>query len=91
MQATKSNSMDIEYLTYATTTEPGDGEWVVQGVYLLADSETVEVPDHNVLNPDEEMILLLLPTMNFQNKKWERATFATPNGVTAAVQFKISN
>jgi hypothetical protein len=91
MQVTKMNSMDIEYLTYATTAEPGDGEWVVQGVYLQADSETAEIAEPNVLNPGEELVLLLRPTMNFQNKKWERATFSTPNGVTGSVQFEVSN
>ena len=80
MQVTKSNSMDIEYLTYATTTEPGDGEWAVQGVYLLADSETAEVPERNVLNPDEEMILLLRPTMNFQNKGGSGRPSQRPTG-----------
>jgi hypothetical protein len=91
MQVTKSNTMDIEYLTFATTAEPADGEWVVQGVYLLADSETAEIAEPNVLNPGEEMVLLVRPTFNFQNKKWQRVSFATPNGVTGSVQFEVSN
>ena len=62
--------MDIEYLTYVTTTEPGDGEREVEDVYLLADDETAEIAEPNVLNPGEEMVLPVRATVNFQNKKW---------------------
>ena len=83
--------MDIKYLTYVTTPESGDGERVVEDVYLLADAETAEIAEPNVFNPGEEMVLPVRPTVNFQNKKWERVSFSTPNGVTASVQFEVTN
>jgi hypothetical protein len=91
MQVTKTGQLGIEYLEYTTAATPEIGEWSVQGVYLIADSEIAEIAEPNVLNPGEEMVLLVRPTLNFQNKKWERVSFSTPNGVTASVQFEISN
>lgn len=85
----KASGFDVEYLTYTTSASPSAGEWTVKGIYFDAATLTAEVIDPGTFNPGEEMIVRANPTTALVANTYDRATFATPNGVGAKVIFKV--
>ena len=85
-----SSSLDFAYLTYTENASPSANEWTVTGIYMDASALTAEVVDPMVLNPGEEMIVRANPSPSVVAGYYDRATFSTPNGVTAKVIFRVN-
>ena len=81
--------LTISYLTYTTSTTPSAGQWAVSGIYLDASALTAEISEIGNFNPGEEMIVLASTTQAIVANTYDRATFVTPNGVTAKVIFQV--
>lgn len=81
--------VSILYLDYTAGPSPGANQWTVKGIYLDAGSQTPEVVDPGVLDPGEEMVVLANPSPAVKGGTYNRATFATPNGVVASVIFAV--
>ena len=86
----ETTGFDVVYLTYTTNASPGVNEWTVSGIYLDASLLTPEIVDPDVLNPGEDMIIKANPSPAVTSGTYDRAVFATPNGVTTKVIFKLS-
>ena len=84
-----SSSLNFAYLAYTESASPAANEWTVSGIYRDASALLAEVVDPNVLNPGEEMIIRANPSPSVVAGRYERATFSTPNGVTAKVIFRV--
>ena len=84
-----SSSLSFAYLVYTEDASPAANEWTVSGVYRDASTLLAEVVDPNILNPGEEMIIRANPSPSVVAGYYERATFSTPNGVTAKVVFRV--
>jgi hypothetical protein len=62
----------------------GDNQWAVDGFWMA--SGQPEVFDPKILNPDEEMTILLVLMPPLGSLQSARIMVATPNGVTAQTQ-----
>ncbi len=85
----ESPGLGVAYLTYSSTTPPSTNKWALEGIYLNAASSTPDVIDPGVLNPGEEMVVIANPNPSIQANTYDRASFATPNGITAKVIFRV--
>ena len=85
----QSPGLGISYLTYTSGTPSGANEWTVDGIYRDASDLSPETLDPGVLNAGEEMVVLAKPDPPVVLDTFDRATFSTPNGVTAEVIFEI--
>jgi len=69
------------YIDYTTDGSPGSNEWTVEGIYLLNNSREVFDPD--ILNPEEQMKLLINIDPGIGAREAIRLTISTPHGVTS--------
>jgi hypothetical protein len=69
------------YISYTTNGTPGSNEWTVEGIYLLNNS--TEVFDPDILNPEEQMKLLINIDPGIGAGEVARITISTPHGVTS--------
>jgi len=69
------------YLSYTTSANPGSNEWTVNSIYMLDDNPEVYDPD--ILNPGEQMKLLINIDSEIGAKDTIRITVSTPHGVTS--------
>jgi len=69
------------YIGYTTNGSPGSNEWTVEGIYLLNNS--TEVFDRDILNPEEQMKLLINIDPGIGSGEAIRITISTPHGVTS--------
>jgi len=69
------------YIGYTTSGSPGSNEWTVEGIYLLNNS--TEVFDRDILNPEEQMKLLINIDPGIGSGEAIRITISTPHGVTS--------
>ena len=67
------------YLSYTTSDNPGSNEWTVDSIYMLDDNPEVYDPD--ILNPGEQMKLLLNVDPAIGLRETVRITVSTPHGV----------
>ena len=81
--------LGIAYLKHTSNPIPGANQWTVQEIHLSASSTTPEIVDPGVLNPGEEMVIVANPSPPVAANTHDRATFVTPNGVTAKVIFEV--
>ena len=80
-----SSTLGVSYLTYTSSTSPGQNQWTVLGIYLNAASSTPEIADPGILDPGEQMVVLANPSPAHGGNTYGRATFVTPNGLTTRV------
>lgn len=85
----KASGFEVLYLTYTENASPGANQWTDKGIYINASALTAEITDIGTLNPNEEIIVLANPSPSVIATKYDRATFVTPNGITAKVIFKV--
>ena len=80
-----STSYYVKWLPYTSSNPPENDKWTVGGIYFNGSAETIEP---NILNPGENMKVLmqLNPAVAVNTTNW--ATIATPNGVAAQVIFR---
>ncbi|HLV36214.1 MAG TPA: cadherin-like domain-containing protein, partial [Spirillospora sp.] len=76
----------ISWLKYASDA-PSDNQWAVEGIYLDAGKGTAEQFEPGILNPGEEMTLLLYITPEVGHGKSIHTLVAAPNGISTARQF----
>ncbi len=76
------------YFTYTRDPSPGPNQWTVKGTYLDAETLTPQIVDPRLLNPGEEMIVLINPDPPLGACAYAKAIFATPNGVLAEALFQ---
>lgn len=69
------------YMVYTDSPTPGNNQWTVAGIFL-SDNRS-EVFDPNILNPGEQMNVLINLNPQLSEGETARITAATPNGVTA--------
>ena len=81
--------LGIAYLAYTTDAVPGSNQWKVKGIYLDASTLVGEIVATGVLNPGEEMVILVNPSPSVVTTSYDRATFVTPNGTSVKVIFKV--
>ena len=80
-----SSALGVSYLTYTSSTSPGQNQWTVLGIYLNAASSTPEIADPGILDPNEQMVVLANPSPAHGGNTFGRATFVTPNGAAISV------
>ena len=87
----KSPGLAIATLTYTENASPGANQWTVQSIYLddSASPPKNEIVDIGTLNAGEKMVVLANPSPTVTANTHDRATFVTPNGVTAKVIFEV--
>ena len=85
----KASGFEVLYLTYTENASPGANQWTDKGIYINASALTAEITDIGTLNPNEEIIVLANPSPSVVATKYNRATFVTPNGITAKVIYKV--
>ena len=69
----------VNYISYTTDASPGSNNWAVEGLYML-DGNT-EVYDPDILNPGEQMKLVMNLDPAIGLRETVRITVSTPNGV----------
>lgn len=69
------------YIVYANSPSPGNNQWALEGIYLSDNSS--EIFDPNILNPGEQMNVLINLNPSMSQGDTVRITAATPNGITA--------
>ena len=69
----------VNYISYTTEPSPGSNQWVVEGLYMLDGNPEVYDPD--ILNPGEQMKLIMNLDPAIGLRETVRITVSTPNGV----------
>ena len=83
-------TLKIANLTYTENASPSTNEWTVQNIYVNGITPlTAEVANLGTLNPDEKMVILANPSPTVTENTYNRATFSTPNGVSAQIIFEV--
>ncbi len=77
----------IKWLPYTEALAPGDNQWTVVEIYLDASTRIAEVFEPDILNPGEEMIMLIRVSPPVGPNTTSLATTGTPNGISASVVF----
>ena len=77
----------VEWLAYSDNATPGDNEWVREGIYIDADSETLEVYETDILNPGEEIKIQAQLNPAVGADTTNLLVVSTPNGVPASITF----
>lgn len=85
----KASGFEVLYLTYTEDASPSANEWTDKGIYIDASALAAEIIDIGTLNPNEEIIILANPSPSVVATKYNRATFVTPNGITAKVIYQV--
>lgn len=67
------------YLKYSATYPPEDGQWTVNGIYVIGGDP--EVFDPGMLNPGEMMVLSLIPNPEIGKGQMAKVAVTTPSGV----------
>jgi hypothetical protein len=67
--------------------EPGSNQWTVRGIYLNAAVGRREMFEPGIFNPDEEMVIRMRLDPAVGVGTTNRATIATPNGVSTSATF----
>ena len=80
----------ISYLSHTTAACPGTGQWSIRGIFADVAALTSEVVEPGLLSPGEEMVAIFKPSTSTEESTIDRATFVTPNGVTARAIFKVA-
>ncbi len=80
--------LGVAHLLY-TESCPGAGQWTVAGIYRDAANQTPEGSGVGVLDPGEQMIVRARPSSTALGHAFDRATFATPNGIAGQVVFEV--
>ena len=76
-----------ERLTYTTAASPASDQWTVQGVYLDAALAKAEASQPGILDPSEEVKLLLQLSPAAVDPQANNATVGLPVGATAKLAF----
>jgi len=69
------------YIAYSESYPPGNNEWSVNGIYITGNGP--ESFDLNILNPGEEMNMVINLKPEIDEGETARITVTTPNGVTS--------
>ena len=72
---------------YSYTASLASNQWTVAGIYLNAATPTAEVFEPNIFNPGEEMVIQVSVSPVVGSPTTNRATIATPNGISASTVF----
>ena len=72
---------------YSYTASLASNQWTVAGIYLSAATPTAEVFEPNIFNPGEEMVIQVSVSPGVGSSTTNRATIATPNGISASTVF----
>jgi len=75
----------VEWLPYTTSNPPENDRWTVDGIYFGGAPETIEP---NILNPGEEMTILVQLDPPVAQQTTNLATISTPNGVDSQIIFE---
>ena len=75
----------VEWLPYTTSNPPENNEWTVDGIYFSSDPETIEP---NILNPGEEMTILVQLDPPVAQQTTNLAIISTPNGIDSQIIFE---
>lgn len=80
-----NTSCSSEWLPYTSSNPPENNKWTVDGIYFGSSAETIEP---NILNPGENMNVLMRldPAVAVGTTNW--ATISTPNGVATQAIFR---
>ena len=79
------NGTYAKWLLYTSSNPPEDNKWTVEGIYFNGGDETIEP---NILNPGEEMDILMQLDPAVAVDTTNRATISTPQGVTTQLIFQ---
>ena len=82
---TDNSSCSVKWLSYTSSALPEDNEWTVNGIYFNGSAETIEP---NILNPGEEMKVLMQLNPSVGDNTTNRATISTPNGIATQIIFQ---
>ena len=74
-------SGSLSYITYSESYPPGNNEWTVNGIYITGNGP--ESFDPGILNPGEEMSMVINLYPEIEKGETARMTVTTPNGVTS--------
>ena len=69
------------YITYSESYPPGNNEWTVNGISITGNGS--ERFDLGILNPGEEMAMVINLQPEIEKKETAMMTVTTPNGITA--------
>ena len=72
---------------YSYSSPASANQWTVAGIYLNAATPTAEVFEPNIFNPGEEMVIQVSVSPVVGSSTTNRATIATPNGISASTVF----
>ena len=75
------------WLSYTTSSSPGDNQWTVTGLYLDASAGDPEVFQPNILDPEEELIIRAKLAPAAGGSTGNRVVISSPNGVSASSPF----
>lgn len=73
-----------KWLPYTTSAPPENNKWTIDGIYFDGSPESIEP---NILNPGEEMTILVQLDPPVAKKTTNLATISTPNGVDTQIIF----
>ena len=82
---TSNTATHAKWLAYTSSNPPEDNKWTVSGIYFGVSPETIEP---NILNPGEDMKILMQLDPAIKNKTTAWATISTPNGVASQIIFQ---
>jgi len=82
------NDYHIYWLTYVEGT-PDDNQWGVKGIYQDGATETSELMELGVLNPEEEIIIQAKLSPKVHISAYNLAVISTPNGVETWNYFRF--
>jgi archaellin len=71
----------LSYIVYSESYPPGNNEWALNGISITGNGP--ESFDPNILNPGEEMIMVINLQLEIEEGETARITVTTPNGVTS--------
>jgi hypothetical protein len=77
LEIAEGSGIQISPLAYTASTTPGTNEWAIQGIYQDAALLTPEIADPGILNPDEEMVVLLNPSPAVTTNNFQRISTIT--------------
>ena len=79
--------LNLEWMSYVTTSTPATLEWTVEGIYSDASSLVGEIYEPNLLNPGEEIILRANITPAIPGGTSNSITIGASNGVSIPAPF----
>ncbi len=83
-----NGNLQIIHAEYSTSDPPPDAEWTVRGIYVEASTESPEVYEPNIFNPNEEMIIRVeIGPPPIPGSTDNRVTIGVNNGVAVSAPF----